>query len=121
MYRSQLGADFIPFLVSARNVALKTGYAILSVVLIMIIIHVAGAVLFHYLKTRHKFTVHRIYILNSPPMPQLTLPLKEGESDSDENESGFKTYAARVQVSPGKSNPKTDALMADFKYSETKV
>ena len=109
------------YLTSARQVVLKTGYATLTVILIMIIIHLAGAVLFHFLKTRHKFPVQRIYILSSPPTYGPPVNPPKDESDSEDHESGFKSYPSRVQMSPGKAHPKTEALMADFKYSETKV
>ncbi len=89
----------------------------------MLIVHIVGAVILHFLKTRHKFTVHRVYITSSLPTGGQNIPPpKDGsESDSD-NESGFKSYSTRVRMSPEKSYTKTETLLSsDFKYSETKV
>ena len=93
----------------------------------MLLIHLAGVVLFHFLKTRHKFPVRRVYVSSTPPgVPcgvQNPAQGEESEYDSDDHEpargGAYATYATptRVRSSPQKSN----TLTTDFKYSETKV
>ena len=117
----------MPFLTSAKNITLKTGYAIIAVASLMFLIHISGLTLFHFLKTRHKYPVHRVYVTSSLPVagscsgPQAP-PTKESDSESDDTESGFKSFSTRVRMSPEKNYSKTETLLStEFKYSETKV
>ena len=127
-YESQLGRSFDPYVSAARQVILTSGYAILIVVAAMLVIHIGGAVLFHFLKTRHKFPVRRVFISSSPPSAPRGIqnPVhggEESEYDSDDHDGArgghYATYATptRVRMSPQKTN----TLTTDFKYSETKV
>jgi hypothetical protein len=118
-----LGHHIEPILASARNLFLKSGYAVIIVVAIMLIIHLTGVVLFHYLKTRHKFPVHRTYVTSLPDVAiethKHTQDGSDNESDEDEDdESEMKTYSQHVTT---ESPDKLKSLLANFKYSETKV
>ena len=62
----QLGADFELYLSAARGLIVKSAYAILCTVSVMLSCHTAGIILFHYLKTRRKFAVHRTYVTSIP-------------------------------------------------------
>ena len=118
--RAHISSGLVPYLDAARSLVLKSASAALTVVISMIVIHLAGLLLFHFLKTRHKFPISYVYIISSPPQripPIITHP----ESDSEETDNGFKSYSTRVQLAQGNTHPKTEALMSDFKYSETKV
>ncbi len=86
----------------------------------MLIIHLTGVVLFHYLKTRHKFPVHRTYVTSLSDVAIETQKQTQDGSDNesdDDDESEMKTYSQHVTESPDKLK----SLLANFKYSETKV
>ena len=118
VYISQLQRDFQPFVTAARNVVLKAGYTVLATCAAMLIFHVAGSVLFHFLKTRHKFPVRWVFVTSIPPV-RGELQRAPEDSDYDEDESGFKSL--HVRLSPKKPYTRPETIVADFKYSETKV
>ena len=89
----------------------------------MLLVHFIGVVLFHFLRTRHKFPVHRTYVTSFPNVIAIetTKAPQEGESeeeDEEEEDNELKTYQTRVSSS---SPEKLKGLLANFKYSETKV
>ena len=87
----------------------------------MLLVHFIGIVLFHFLRTRHKFPVHRTYVTSFPDVIAIetTKSPQDGESEEDEEEDNeLKTYRTRVSSS---SPEKLKGLLANFKYSETKV
>jgi hypothetical protein len=127
-----LGHHFEPILSAIRNIFLIFGYAVIIVAAVMLIIHLTGVVLFHYLKTRHKFPVHRTYVTSIPDVALNTDNKTTQEiavvAESDEDEEGdeeeeeeverdikMKTYAQTATDSPDKMK----SLL--LKYSETKV
>ena len=117
---------FQPVLEAATSMVVKMGYALLCLVVIMLIVHVIGAVLFHFLRTRHKFPVHRVFISTQPPCGALHTqnlpPPKDSDTDSDDND-GFKTYTSqRGTLTRHQGAPPAETLpQGDFQYSETKV
>ena len=89
----------------------------------MLLVHFIGVVLLHFLRTRHKFPVHRTYVTSFPNVIAIetTKAPQEWESEEDEEEeedNELKTYQTRVSSS---SPEKLKGLLANFKYSETKV
>ncbi len=123
-----LGHHFKPILSAVRNLFLITGYAVIIVAAVMLIIHITGVVLFLFLKTRHKFPVHRTYVTSIPDVAIETankntqeITVVNGESDEDEEEEDeedgneLKTYTQTTTESPDKMK----SLL--LKYSETKV
>ena len=122
-YQQQLGADLEPYLGAVRHVTLWLAYAVVITAATMFTIHICGAVLFHYLKCKHKFPVRTVIISNSPPGilggPNLPPPPDESDYETDDDQDGgFRTYPTnRGHHHADKSN----TLLTDFKYSETKV
>ena len=119
-----LGHDFEEFISAGRNVIVQSGYAMLAILTAIVIIHICGSILFFFLKTRYKFPVHRIYISSCPPQGGALLRSLPPVSDSEDedHESGFKRYPTRVHAgSQDQEYARTDTLLTDFKYSETKV
>ena len=96
------------------------------VVITIITTNILGVLLFFFLKTRYKFPVYRVFISSFPPRGgglSLRSQTAITDSEDDDHESGFRRYpAAHVNetLHDGDSS-KTDTLMTDFKYSETKV
>ena len=97
---------------------------IILLLALLLIIHVSGQVIFHYLKTRHKFPVHRVYVTSLPDiaLETTTRPVTatsdiESEQDEEEDEEDSKAYSNDVPESP----EKLKGLLSSFKYSETKV
>ncbi len=91
----------------------------------MLLVHFIGVVLFHFLRTRHKFPVHRSYVTSFPNVIAIetTKSPQEGESEEEDEEdeedhNELKTYQTRVSSN---SPEKLKGLLANFKYSETKV
>ena len=120
---AHLARDFSPILDALRSLILKSGYAILVITAIMLLVHFIGVVLLHFLRTRHKFPVHKTYVTSFPNVIAIetTKAPQEGESEEDEEEeedNELKTYQTRVSSS---SPEKLKGLLANFKYSETKV
>ena len=124
----QLSGDFAPYLSSARAIFLKFSYLVILALVLLLVIHVSGQVIFHYLKTRHEFPVHRVYVTSLPDvaMETTTRPVMatsdiESEQDEDEeeeeDEEDLKAYSNDVPESP----EKLKGLLSSFKYSETKV
>jgi len=132
----------MPYLLALRDLILKWGYAVLTAGLLILIVHLSGCTLMHYLRTRHKFPVSRVYITSCVPCaPDKGLAhrggggvnmSKESESESEDLDhshatlssrgGSYKSYPTRVRLSPEKAHTKADtSLLPDFKYSETKV
>lgn len=115
-----MGADFELYLSAARGIFVKSAYAILCTVSVMLSCHGAGIILFHFLRTRRRFPVHRTYVTSIPlvTITQVKAPQEVSENESeDEEENELKTYATNIPTSP----EKLKGLLANFKYSETKV
>ena len=121
-----LGHHFEPILSAIRSIFLKSGYAVIIIAATMLIVHIAGVVLFHFLKTRHKFPVHRTYVTSIPDVAveisnkrtQEIAVVNESEEEGeeeDEEEAEMKTYTQTATESPDKMK----SLL--LKYSETKV
>ena len=144
------GRDVKPFLLAARNIFLKSGYTLLSVVGVVLIVHVAGLMIFHYFRTRHVFPVRCTYVApstkpspststpvcNTTAAPSISTPLNQNDTEEDddvievsdvnvydEDESELKTYITASAVESACSTPlsKTNSIAGSFKYSETKV
>ena len=120
----QLSGDFAPYLSSARAIFLKFSYMVILLLALLLIIHVTGQVVFHYLKTRHKFPVHRVFVTSLPDValettnrPVTTTSDIESEPEEEEDEEDLKAYSNDVPESP----EKLKGLLSSFKYSETKV
>lgn len=118
----QLSGEFAPYLSSARAIFLKFSYLVVLVLALLLIIHVASHVIFHYLKTRHKFPVHRVFLTSQvaveTPRPSTATSDQDSEVDEDEEDlSQLKAYSNDVPESPDK----LQGLLSSFKYSETKV
>ena len=113
-----------PFVYAARNIILKSTYAILITGAIMLTVHILGIVVFHYLKTREVFLTRQIHQLRK-------LPLELNDSmqmSMEEDEGGFKSYqshrspaAAGGGGGGGGKGTKTPELLTEFDYSETRV
>ena len=120
-----LGLDFERYLISARRIIVYSGYGIVAVLVTIAVINIAGILIFFFLKTRCKFPVHRIYISSCPPRGGVTMRSHVAamtDSEDEDHESGFKRYPTRVHVaSQDQDYARTDTLLTDFKYSETKV
>ncbi len=89
----------------------------------MLVLHVFGIVLFHFLKTRHKFAVHRTYVTAVPEVAisaQTCHQVEGFDNDSEEEvENELRTYSRCARDSPEK---RQSLLTANFKsYTETKV
>ena len=126
VFEKSMSEDLQPVLEAATSMVVKTGYALLCLVVTMLIVHVVGAVLFHFLRTRHKFPVHRVFISTQPPCgahhTQNLPPPKDSDTDSDDND-GFKTYTSQRGTLPRHQGapPAETLLQGEFQYSETKV
>ena len=148
VFERSMSEDLQPVLDAATSMVVKTGYALLCVIVIMLLVHVLGAVLFHFLRTRHMFPVHRVFISTTPPVGgagpgahghhhhhgggQAHHPHPPKDSDSDESEDdndGFKTYTSQRGAGtlshPSHQGlpPPAETLLPghEFQYSETKV
>ncbi len=127
-FEASMSSDFEPVLEAATSMIVKTGYTLLFVLAAMLTIHVFGAVLFHFLRTRRKFPVHRVYISSAPPGGPggVTLhpqnhprhPKDSDDTDSDDND-GFKTYTSGRQGVRHPAGAPDQTLL--HQYSETKV
>ena len=120
-YEQQLSADLEPYLGAVRHVTLWLAYAVLVTVATMFSIHLCGAVVFHYLKSKHKFPVRTVIVSSSPPGIADNLPPPPDESDyetDDDQDGGFRTYPSSGSHHHA---DKSNTLLTDFKYSETKV
>ena len=108
----------MPFTTAAQNVVLKTLYVVMVIIICMYLLHLAGFIVFHFLKTRHKFPVHRVYLSVLPPSDcELRLPT---ETDSDE--AGFLgDDPNKLPRKKGSHKSPETLASAGSGYSETKV
>ncbi len=118
-----LARDFSPILDALRSLILKSGYTLLVICTVIVLAHALAVVIFHFLRTRHKFPVHRTYVTSFPNVIAIETTTKtaqdcESEEDGEEEEDEMKTFQTRVMSS---SPEKLKGLLANFKYSETKV
>ena len=122
-YISKLLLDFVSYMSAARNLVLKTLYTVLICIFTMFILHITGHIVFHFLKTRHKFPVRRIYLSRLPPRDYEA----KLAADSDSEEAGFeggdnhvspsRTQRAKKSSKTLSPSPSSGAAV----YSETKV
>ena len=122
LYLEEFKLQFQPFLTAAQNVVLKSGYVIICVVTAIFLLHVFGAVIFQYLKTRHKFNMRHICLSNNAPEALLSKDIGDYSRDSfDPDQPDYRGYATHVKLSPKKPLTQAETLLVDFRYSETKV
>lgn len=88
-----------PYILSSRHVTMVITYIIFIAMAAMLIIHVCGVVIFHFVKSSNKFTVRRVYVTSYLPGSAGRLgsclggaddlpppPTEESDYESDDND-----------------------------------
>ena len=130
--KSKLLQEFKPYLASAHSLFLKSSYVVILVLTVMLLCHVLGRVIFHFLKTRHKFPVHNICVTSHHDVAIEAMTYNPGvcntETDDDGNDEdddelkniklhNYRKYPINSMESPERRK----GLLSNFRYSETKV
>ena len=138
--QKDLNQDFEPIIGAARHFLLTTLNSALITTATMFVLYTLGAIIFHFLKTREVFHVHYVYLVSNlsafrvmqPLTPHLEAILEledtEGASKSSMTtpvgtpQKRVQKYGLSVQFkSNSPSKTKTETLLHDMGYSETKV
>ena len=126
---SKLLQDFEPYLDSFHALFLKSSYVIILILALMLLCHVTGRVIFHFLKTRHKFPVHNICVTSHHDVAMDAMNCHVGicntetdEENEDEELKNIKLQNYRkYPINSTESPERRKGLLSNFRYSETKV
>ena len=126
-----------PYMVSLRRVSHLLTYTLFVALCAVLVIHICGVVIFHFLKSSHRFTVRRVFMTSELPPPTHQAagegdfppppPTEESDYESEcEDTPNSKVWSyslpRQTQYNVNKAKPEgTGTLKNDFKYSETKV
>ena len=130
-YEHQLEESFQPSIDAAKNIVIKTLYAILVLIAAMIVVNILGWIICRCLRVQRQAIIDRIV----PPVPVdssvqtfINQDQRGSDLDSDEADGEMDTRAPKTpnpplsgQASFYVDSPRTLATQPEFKFSETNV